>query len=72
MIQDVLGYLAHALRRPHGFFNVYGADVGVMDMLFFLNCVDKINSEGQDIAVINGVDNGIGVQFFAKRLRRGV
>lgn len=39
-----------------------------MDTLLHLHRINVVDAEGQDILIIDGIDDGVGMQFLAKRL----
>lgn len=72
VLQDVPDYGADAFRGGKRLFDVDGPDFAILHALRHLHCVDVVDAEGQHIAVIDGIDDGIGVQLVAKSLFGGL
>ena len=61
----------NAFRRVKRLFPVDVGNLLVVNIGFFIHRFDIINTEGQDVFVVDGVDNGIGMQLCPKRLLGG-
>lgn len=71
MLQSVLDDFSNTLRRTQCLFNINGRYVLVLDVLFSLNRVHIVDAERKNIAVIDGIHDGVGVELVAKGLRCG-
>ncbi|MPM83277.1 hypothetical protein SDC9_130340 [bioreactor metagenome] len=68
MIEDIRNYLSYPSGVCQGFFAVNGINFFVVYIVGHLNGIYEVYPEGQDIAVVNGIDNGICMQLFSKGL----
>ena len=71
MLQRVADDLADALRRAHRLFNVDGANLRVLHVVLFFDRVHIVDAKRQDIPVVDGVHDRVGVELVTKRLLRG-
>ncbi len=68
MVQDVSYNFGNSFGRSQGPLSVNGINFFILDMIRQFHGVDEINPKGQDIAIIDRVNNGISVKLFAKDL----
>ena len=71
MIEDVADNFADAFGSFQRLFGVDGGNAFVLDPVLHLDCVDVVDTEGQDIAVVDCIHNRIGMEFVAEHLLRG-
>lgn len=71
MLQRVADDLANALRRAHRLFNVDGANLRVLHVVLFLDRVHIVDAKRQDVPVVDGVHDRVGVELVTERLLRG-
>ena len=70
MFQYIPDNFPNPLRCFHGFFNINGRNSFVLNALSFPDRVHVIDTEGQHIAVVNCIHNGIRVQLISEGLGR--
>lgn len=71
MLDDVLDHSGHALRRGQRLFAVNSLHLVVFHAVGHFHRVDIVDAERQHVAVIDGVDDGVGVELVAEGLFRG-
>ena len=71
MIQNVLRDQGNPLRRLKGFPPVNVPDLLIVDIAVHVHGLDIVHAEGQDIFVIDGIDNGVGMELVAEGLFGG-
>ena len=71
MVNDIFHYLRHSLRRGHCLFPVNGRNLFVSDTCLLLHGIDIIDSEREYVAVIDGINDGVCVEFVSEGLLRG-
>ena len=71
MVNDIFHYLRHSLRRGHCLFPVNGRNLFVSDTCLLLHGIDIIDSEREYVAVIDGINDGVCVEFVSESLLRG-
>ncbi len=68
MFADIADDLADAFRCQQRPLGIDGGHLLVLDPRPGLDRVDIVDAERQHVLVIDGIDNGVGVQLVAKRL----
>ena len=71
MGEDIVCYLADALGCAQSPFLINGSHLFVDDIWSHMHRADVIDPEGQDIPIIDGINDGVGVQFIPKGLFGG-
>ena len=71
MIQNVLRDQGNPLRRLKGFPPVNVPDLLIVDIAVHVHGLDIVHAEGQNIFVIDGIDNGVGMELVAEGLFGG-
>ena len=71
VLKDVGHVIGDALGRGQGFFGLNAPHFLVVDVALGFHGADVVDFELQHILVADGIDDGIGMQLFAKGLLRG-
>ena len=71
VVEDILRHQLDALRRHKGLFTVDIMHLFVVDIRLRLHRLDIINAEGQDILIVDRVNDRIGMQLVAEGLLGG-
>ena len=66
VLPDIFHDLPDALGRQQRPLGVDAGNLLVLDRQTGLDRVDEVDAERQDVFVIDGVDDGVGVQFSAR------
>ena len=70
VVEDILHHLFDTLGRKIRPFPVDIPHLFIIDLGLFLHRLDIIDAERQHVFIVDGIDDGIGVQLFPERLRR--
>ena len=71
VVEDVLGHQRNTLGRHERLFAVNVPNLLVVHVRLCIHRLDVIHTEWQHILVVDGINDGVGVQLVAERLRRG-
>ena len=68
--EDIFRHQANALRGQICFFPINVPDLFIINILFHIHCFDIVHTEWQDILIVDGVHNRIGMKLIAESLCR--
>ena len=71
VVKDVLGHQRNALGCHERLFPVDIPNLFIVHVWLCIHRLDVIHTEWQHILVVDGINDGVGVQLVAERLRRG-
>ena len=70
MSEDIFRHQANALRGQICFFPINVPDLFIINILVHIHCFDIVHTEWQDILIVDGVHNRIGMKLIAESLCR--